>query len=217
MHVMCDIETLGTGRNARIIQIGAVGFDFNEGVLEAHELLQMNERCFNMRVALYPGATEDAGAQSFWADPAHGEALTEIQRMPEHPLPVVLTKLSRFLTEWLGKRGKLWAKPPQFDLRIISEAYALAGIERPWHHRHEHDLRTLLYLAKQVPLTGFKAPDISGAKLVAHYALHDAVEQAVVCQAAYRSLSHYAALRAKPGHGMVPASLSGDEDGQPVE
>lgn len=195
MQVMVDIETLGTGTNARIIQIGAVGFDYNEGVLEPHELLQMEDRCFNARVANYPGAREDSGARTFWADPAQAEALAAIERMDEQPLAEVLTKLAKFIKEWLGTRGALWAKPPQFDLRIISEAYALAGLERPWHYRHERDLRTMLYLAKQVPLTGFKAPDISGARLLDHYALHDAVQQAVVAQAAFRSLSYYAALK----------------------
>jgi DNA polymerase III epsilon subunit-like protein len=203
---MVDVETLGSGKNGRIVQIGVVCFDFNEGVLEAHELLQMNERCFNMRVALYPGATEEPGNLAFWLDPKNAEALTEIQRMPEHPLPFVLNKLAKFLSEWLGTRGKLWAKPPQYDLRLLSDAYELAGIERPWHYSHEHDLRTLLYAAKQVPLSGFKAPDIAGAKLVPHYALHDAVEQAVICQAAFRSLSHYAALRARGARDTVQAS-----------
>ena len=180
-----------------------IGFDFNERVLEVHELLQMEDRCFNMRIANYPGAREEASNAAFWADPAQAEALAAIQRMEETPLPVVLAKLSKFLTEWLGTRGKLWAKPPQFDLRVIADAYGLAGMERPWHHRHEHDLRTMLYLAKQVPLTGFKAPAISGAKLVHHYALHDAVEQAVISQAAFRSLSHFAAKRFPDGRGKL--------------
>lgn len=195
MQIMADIETMGTGANARIIQIGAVGFDFNEGTLEPHELLQMEDRCFNVRVANYPGSTEDAGAKTFWADPAQAEALAAIERMDEVPLADALAKFSKFVKEWLGTRGALWAKPPQFDLRIISEAYTLAGMERPWHYRHERDLRTMLYLAKQVPLTGFKAPDISGAKLLAHYGLHDAIEQAVIAQAAFRSLSYYSALK----------------------
>ena len=203
MQVMVDVETLGGGQNARVIQIGAVGFDFNERVLEAHELLQMEDRCFNMRIANYPGSREEASNCAFWANPAQAEALAAIQRMEEIPLPVVLTKLSKFLIEWLGTRGKLWAKPPQFDLRVIADAYGLAGMELPWRHRHEHDLRTMLYLAKQVPLTGFKAPAISGAKLVHHYALHDAVEQAVIAQAAFRSLSHFSAKRFPDGRGKL--------------
>lgn len=205
MQVMVDIETLGSGRNARIIQIGAVGFDFNERVLEAHELLQMEDRCFNMRVANYAGSREEDGNRAFWADPAQAEALAAIQRMEEVGLPIVLAKLSKFLIEWLGKRGKLWAKPPQFDLRVIADAYLLAGMELPWHYSHEHDLRTMLYMAKQVPLTGFRAPAISSAKLVDHFALHDAVQQAVIAQAAFRSLSHFAARRAPDGRGkLVP-------------
>lgn len=217
MQVMVDIEGLGSRKNGRIIQIGAVGFDFNEGVLEAHELLQMEDRCFNMRVAQYTGATEDPDNCAFWADPKQAPALTEIERMPAQPLPLVLTKFSKFLKEWLGTRGKLWAKPPGFDLRLITDAYELTGLVRPWKYAHEHDLRTLMYIARQVPLSGFKAPDISNAKLIHHYALHDAVQQAVICQAAYRSLSHFAGVRYTKSRDRLGASLTGDDDGEPSE
>ena len=214
---MVDVEALGSGKNGRLIQLGAVGFDFNEGVLEVHELLQMEDRCFNMRVALYPGAVEEPSNVAFWLDPKQAPAHTEIMRMEEHPLPEVLTKFSKFLKEWLGTRGKLWAKPPQFDLRLIDDAYTLAGIPRPWEYRHEHDLRTLLYIARQVPLSGFKAPDVSNAKLVPHYALHDAVEQAVIAQAAYRSLSHFAGVRHAKTRDRLSSSQAGDEHGEPVK
>jgi DNA polymerase III epsilon subunit-like protein len=217
MQVMIDVETLGSGKNGRVIQIGAVGFDFNEGVLEVHELLQMEDRCFNMRIAPYAGATEETGNHEFWDDPKQAPALTEIQRMDEVPLAEVLAKFSKFMKGWLGTRGKVWAKPPQYDLRLISDAYDLAGIERPWHYRHEHDLRTLMYIARQVPLSGFKAPDVTHSKLIPHFALHDAVEQAVICQAAYRSLSHFAGVRSVKNRDRLSALPTGDDYGEQSE
>jgi hypothetical protein len=217
MQVMTDVECLGTGTNGRIIQLSAVGFDFNEGTLEAHELLQMEDRCFNVRIAAYPGASEDLGAQAFWADPKQAPALTEIQRMDEVPLATALGKFSKFVRAWLGTRGKMWAKPPQFDLRILREAFESAGIEAPWKYQHEHDLRTLLYIAKQVPLSGFKAPDNAGAKLVPHYALHDAVEQAIICQAAYQSLSHFAGMRHLKARDRLSMHVPGDPDAKPSQ
>lgn len=197
---------MGTGRNARLIQIGAVGFDFNEGVLEAHELLQMDDRCFNVAIAPYAGAEQDAGAMAFWADPAQALALAEINRMPQLEVTEALRKLTDFCEEWLGSRGNMWAKPPRFDLRIIEETYVLQGLGIPWHRRREMDLRTALFLAKQVPMTGFKVPDISEAKLLPHYALHDAVEQAIVAQAAFRSLSHFSRERSERARGIVKRS-----------
>lgn len=217
MHIQLDLETLGSGKNGRIIQIGAVGFDFNEGVLEPHELIQIEDRCFNIRIADYPGATEEAGNHTFWNDPANAEALAAIERMPEVPLPVALVKFTKFCNEWLGKRGKMWAKPPQYDLRLLRDAFDLAGIPAPWHYSQEHDVRTLLYVARHVPLTAFKAPDVSGAKLLAHYALHDAVEQAVICQAAFRSLSHFASQRNIARRDTLGALKSGDKDGEPIK
>lgn len=217
MHVQVDIETLGSGKNGRILQLGAVGFDFNEGVLEPHELIQIEDRCFNMRVADYPGATEEAGNHTFWDDPKQAEAKAAIERMQEYPLPAVLEKFSKFCKEWLGKRGKIWAKPPQYDLRLLRDAYELAGIDCPWHYSHEHDVRTLLYVARQVPLSGFKAPDVSGARLLPHYALHDAVEQAVICQAAFRSLSHFASKRFAERRDTLEAIQTGDDDAEPLK
>jgi len=214
---MVDIETVGTGTNARITQIGAVAFDFNEGVLEAHELLQMDDRCFNAALLPYEGATQDAGAMKFWADPAQAEALAEIKRMPHVGVDAALSEFTKFCSTWLRSRGKMWAKPPQFDLRIIRETYALRGTDHPWAYNQEHDLRTLMFLAKQVPMVNFKVPDVSEAKLIPHFALHDAVEQAVLAQAAFRSLSAFSRDRSRAARGIIVGSKKGEADAEPKQ
>lgn len=203
MQLSIDIETHGTGHNARIIQLSAIGFDFNEGVFEAHELLQMDERCFNYRIAPYAGAQVDAGALQFWAQPEQRLAKTEIERMPETRIDDVLDAFDKFCGEWLGTRGHMWAKPPSFDLALIQDMYELHGRKVPWGRRQERDLRTLIYLAEQVPLTNFKVPDISQSRLIPHFALHDAAVQAVVAQSAFRSLTRFARQQAVPAHAKV--------------
>jgi hypothetical protein len=102
-------------------------------------------------------------------------------------------------------------------LRLLRDAYELAGIDCPWHYSHEHDVRTLIYTAKQVPLSGFKAPSVAGAKLLPHYALHDAVEQAVICQAAFRSLTSFASKRFVAQRDTLEANEQGSEDAEPVK
>jgi hypothetical protein len=102
---------------------------------------------------------------------------------------------------WLGKRGKMWALPPQFDLRIIRGNYAWAAshVPVPWHYSQEHDLRTLLWLATKLPQANFKAPSMEGKGLIPHFALHDAAKQAVLAQAAYRALTLTGAQRIAEG------------------
>lgn len=217
MQISVDIETHGTGHNARIIQIGAVGFDFNEGVFEAHELLQMDERCFNVRIAPYAGAQIDAGALQFWAQPEQRLAKTEIERMPELYVGEALDAFDKFCSEWLGTRGHMWAKPPSFDLSLIQDMYALLDRKVPWNFRQTRDVRTLIYLAEQVPMVNFKVPNIDQARLIPHYALHDAAVQAVVSQAAFRSLTRFARSQAIPVHAKVGKTKAEKSRAQPIE
>src|ERR1039458_1864266 len=49
IEIMVDVESLGPPPSGRLLQIGAVGFDFNQ-VLEPHELLQRNLLIFDMVV-----------------------------------------------------------------------------------------------------------------------------------------------------------------------
>lgn len=196
---MIDIETTGSQDDARILQIAAVAFELNGKVQEPHEILRDAERWYDVSV-IYPDLgrqpTVDRSNIEFWQQPAQQVAYDLLARRPAVVVQDALEGLGAFLLRWLGKRGGVWAKPPSFDLRILRGHYQIYGepdLALPWSGAQEYDLRTLLWGAKKVQGAHFRVPDMSGAGLTAHFALHDAVRQAVVAQAAFRALGLHVA------------------------
>lgn len=206
MHIMADIETFGDQDDAQILQVSAVAFELNETVLEPHELLQYDDRWFDACVIPYAGRTQPSNLMFWSSDPGAAAASERIARQPKLEVAEALNRFSAFVGRWLGKRGCMWAKPPQFDLRILRGNYNAESVyDAPWHYSQEKDLTTLLWMARKVPRVNFRVPDMSGAGLVKHYALHDAVQQAIVAQAAYRSLAHFTADRNAQRSAMLAA------------
>ncbi len=192
MHISTDIETFGSGDDAQILQISAVAFELNGVVLDPHELLQYDDRWFDACIEPYYGSAEQSNC-TFWHAPEQADALARIKGQPQVSIDAALDKFTSFVGRWLGKRGSIWAHPVTFDLRILRGAYREAKRKTPWEWSQEQELRTLLWAAKKVPRTNFRVPDMSTAGFVKHYALHDAVVQAIQAQAAFRALSLTAA------------------------
>lgn len=85
----------------------------------------------------------------------------------------------------LGRRGNLWISPIDlFHLRALFE-----GCDQPlsWEAKQIMDPATLLWAAKRVPEVHFRVPAIAG--ITAGNALHEAVQQAVLLQGAFRAMS----------------------------
>lgn len=187
MQISIDIETLGSGPDAQITQIGMVSFDFSYQVQEAVEILNNEDRWLNLYVEDYQGSRDESNVK-FWNAPEQAEAKRGIDLATKIPLTTALDEISAFVNSFLGKRANVWAYPPAFDLRVLRAAYKRVGRECPWHWRQEACLRTLVWTADRVPRNKFKVPDISSQGLVPHNALHDAVEQTLIAQGAYRAL-----------------------------
>lgn len=194
MHISTDIETYGSGDDAEILQISAVAFELNGTVLEPHELLQYDDRWFDAVIEPYMGSRSQSNV-NFWALPELAEVRARQQLQPRVPIDAALDRFASFVGRWLGKRGSIWAKPVTFDLRILRGAYRETEKKTPWQWDQEQELRTLLWAAKKVPRANFRVPDMQTAGFLKHYALHDAVMQAVTAQAAFRALSLTAAQR----------------------
>jgi hypothetical protein len=212
MHIMTDIETLGSQDGAQIIQLSAVAFELNGTVLEPHELLQYDDRWFDACILPYAGGSETSN-MAFWAGAEARAAKARIEVQPQVEIADALRRFAAFVQRWLGKRGCMWAKPPQFDLRVLRGNYGWEGFTpTPWHFSQEKDLGSLVWAARKVPRVNFKVPDMGGAGLIKHYALHDAVEQAVVAQAAFRSLVYSAAQRSADRSAMLATQQQELED-----
>lgn len=82
----------------------------------------------------------------------------------------------------LGRRGNLWVNAHDHAILRV-----LTGFDPPWDEKQVMDPATLLWTAKRVPEVHFRVPAVSG--ITAGDALHEAVQQAVILQAAFRAMS----------------------------
>ncbi len=210
MHIMIDCEALGFGERGTLLQLSAVAFELNGAVLDPHELLQYEDRWFNAHIHDPMGSVTPSAAQ-FWQAPEQAEALARITATPAVFLSDALTRFNVFVKQWLGKRGYIWAKPVHFDVPLLRGAYTRSHLEPAWHPKNELDLRTMLWLAKKMPRANFLVPDIADQGLTKHFALHDAVVQAICAQAAFNALTISATQRNRPACGkLVPVEWAND-------
>ena len=171
IQVMVDLETLGTEPGCAVVAIGAVQFAL-EGpgpVVRAR---------FERRVSIISnvraGLTIHGPTLEWWMnqDPAAIAATFHGDRCS------VFDACEGF-ARWVRELGPpdvpllLWAKPPQFDQKILEAAFAATRTPVPWGHRDWRDLRTLEDVATQV---GYAMPDTLAT--VKHSALADAEAQA---------------------------------------
>jgi hypothetical protein len=85
---------------------------------------------------------------------------------------------------FLGRRGCLWVNDHDLSmLRVLTTP----NVAIPWEESQVMCPATLLWAARRVPQAHFRAPAPQG--LEPGNALHDAVQQAVLLQAAFRALS----------------------------
>ena len=171
LHVMVDLETLGTEAGCAVVAIGAVHFGL-EG--PGPVIRSTFERRISVASNARAGLFIDGKTLEWWLS-QDAEAITATfggERVD------VWSALKDF-TRWVRELGApdvpllLWAKPPSFDQTILEAACQHVGVPTPWSHRDWRDLRTLEFLAAQV---GFDMPDTVAR--VKHSALEDASAQA---------------------------------------
>lgn len=188
MEVMTDIEVYSDGEGGRVFQLSAVAFDLDGRINSSHELLQNEDCFFDAVTSTYPFPIEPQTIE-WWAREEQRFAATGLRALvaeDDRPLPALLENFSRFLTSTLGRRGGHWANPPTFDLKIVRDLYAYVGVSPAWSYKQQRDMRTIMELARR--LSPAKRPPIDETGLVKHNGLHDAARQAVLVQAAYKSL-----------------------------
>jgi len=186
-HVMVDIETLGIGPNAMIVQIGAVRFD-PEGV----------GATFNFN-ATFGDGDMDVDTVVWWLrQSAEAQAAVFGQSVPrDGPLRQGLYDFVRWL--FVKPTMYVWANSPSFDLALMKGAWSrhasdpprIGGVSWPITPRMERDFRTLRTLGR---LMGVEGPVRVGPK-------HDALSDA-------RFQAEWAILVLRAAIGSGPASAS---------
>ena len=202
-HFMLDLETLGSGPDGAILTIGVVPFDPAQGRTAA--LLDV----FYGRVTL--GCTNfgeiDAGNVAWWMEQdivAREEALG-VLGVERRNLWDTLWALN----QWLFSRGmrkagedgpwRLWAKPPEYDVRLLRAAYKRVGLAFPFHFRATRDMRTLVDLAQSL---GLKSA-VEERSTLRHHALEDAKHQAEVVCGIYQEMRRTRQAPGKTLEGIV--------------
>ena len=157
-NVMLDLETMGTTSGSAIISIGAVEFDNNGIGREFYEKI-------NLADAVNEGLTLDANTVLWWMRQSD-----EARKEFESGTKGLRAVLSMFAA-WLDREALLWGNGSDFDNVLLTAAYNVCKINRPWNFRNNCCYRTIRKLYPDVV-----AKDTGGVK---HNALEDARYQAL--------------------------------------
>lgn len=169
-HVMVDIETLGKGNDACIISIGAVKFNpFTDEVYDQFYVAVDPESCQALGLKL------DASTVTWWMSDERNIARSNMMKEERIDLPSALYGFC----DWFGDDKPVWGNGATFDNVILTSAFRVCGIDRPWQFWNDRCYRTLKNMAPQIKL------ERSG---VYHNALDDAVSQTKHMQAVVRFL-----------------------------
>jgi len=188
-HLMVDLETVGTGADAPIVQVAAVRFDPLGGIMSPGPTAEF----FRGVELTSPGQGPIDPATLLWWLSRNAETRTRVFLMdneggcpPRLPLRDVLVGLAAFMC---GARvGTVWANAPTFDNTILREAAKRCGVSAlsdALHFPRDRCFRTLralgrdLDIAEPGPLPGHRE----------HDALCDARQQARHASVILRTLA----------------------------
>jgi len=201
IHVMVDLETMGTKVDSAIASIAIVAFNLDgmlssfEGTPELYTRIDLGTttgKCYPDTVLWWMKQSETARAEITW----DGYKAIEI---------IAIQTVEDYIRDWAGqakyKGGKLyiWAKSPSFDLEILKKVFDTYALKTPWDFRNERDVRTITAMFPAIP---FVAP------VVSHHALYDAraqADQVIECLRRVKVLELAEAMQAEsPGTQSSP-------------
>jgi len=130
---MLDLETLSTGNNAVIVQIGACYFDNKTGDIG-------DEFSINVDIdsAMETGLTVDGDTIKWWmeqSDEARSAVFTRPQKLVQ-----ALTDFNKFVK---NVDDVIWSHAT-FDFVILMNAYEKSGIKSKFSYKSDRDIRTLV-------------------------------------------------------------------------
>ena len=158
MHIMIDLETMGTRPNAPIVSIGAVTFN---GAGIGGEFY----RNVSLKTSVAGGGIIDPDTLMWWMGQGD-EARAALTDGGSGGLTYALDDLAKWMP--IGVKG-VWGNGASFDNVILSETYIRAGMQCPWPFWKDKCYRTVKGMYPDVAL------ERSGTH---HNALDDARTQA---------------------------------------
>lgn len=171
-HVMIDLETLATTRNAVVLSIGATIFDpTKKGMIDTLELkvdIEEQTEVYNRFVS------EDT--LKWWSTQSPEAILEAMGDEDRVPYKEAIDRLRKFC--WGAER--VWSNGSIFDVIIVEDCLNDLELPSAWQFYNVRDCRTIYELA------GVNLKDAKYQTKTTHKALDDAIHQTVVLQDAYR-------------------------------
>ena len=162
---MVDVECMGTGPNAALMQLGCVFFDLQTQTLGPRFL-----RNIHLATAVRDGGVIEPGTVLWWLGQSDEARKVRFNA-------VDIKEVLREFRLWVAgvcrfEDVRPWGNSASFDLGILGSAYKRMGVDAPWVHWNERDFRTVRNLYPSVEYDPKQKGDS------AHDALADAIFQA---------------------------------------
>lgn len=170
-HLMIDIETLSTAKNAAVVSIGAVCFEPLTGEQGATFYRTVTgHSCQAYGLVVDPETVK-------WWQKQSPEAAAVLTCPEATGINLVLEELADFIYQNQpdGQHMQVWGNGPSFDCTILTSAFSACGIRLPWRYNNERCCRTMVELGRSLLNIDPKHHQMAG---VAHNALADAQHQA---------------------------------------
>lgn len=151
IHIVLDLETMGTSQNAAIIEVGLVIFN-HMGVEGNINLIDTYSSAVTLTSSMLHGGITDANTIEWWMDSDRAEARNNWIRSNKLSLPRVLNDISLLLGNFSSFEPLplIWGNGVNFDNAILKSAYERLEVKVPWGYRQEADFRTLKLLYKSI-------------------------------------------------------------------
>ena len=132
--IMVDIETLSQSFNAVVVSIGAVKFNFTEGIIDSFKVN------IDAKSAKAVGLRIDQPTLKWWSE----QSQEARDGWMKNPKPIDIHDALNQFSEWWGTRKDLmfWGNGG-FDSSVLASAYEACKIDRPWKYWNELALRTV--------------------------------------------------------------------------
>ena len=144
---MLDLETLSTNSNAAIIAIGAVKFDGERGGEVYDKFYQAVTG-----VAELEGFHVKQSTLDWWAEKSE-EARAVFTDQNAVDLPTALLAFYHWAIKGTKVKDiRMWGNGSDFDNVILTSAYGICNMVRPWEHWNSRCYRTIKNQNRNVPM-----------------------------------------------------------------
>ena len=187
-HIMLDLETLSSQRDAMIVSIGAVRFDLDNFTVaergsddEFYMIVNLEEKeGYSLRI--------DTATVKWWMQ--QDERARAVFKEQGDKLTTVLSEFNRFvrnnnLPHEAAENTLIWGNGATFDNVILRHAYEACGMAYPVGYRNDMCYRTV---RKMFAHLNIYTPD-GPAGVILHNALDDARNQAAKLVRIFQILS----------------------------